>query len=145
MILGIGSAQESYTWRNPFTAGERFEMIDRALREAHFAGWLAFPIVDIERHSVWVSHVESLLPPFDVVHTNNPLTRLLFERAGYAVESPTLIERGRFEGETIRRALAKRVEWVDFVPPSVRDYLKELNAEERLKLLADRKENPTGR
>ena len=31
LLLAIGSAEESFTWTNPFTAGERFEMIDRAL------------------------------------------------------------------------------------------------------------------
>ena len=25
LLIGIGSAEESYTWENPFTAGERIE------------------------------------------------------------------------------------------------------------------------
>src|SRR5207245_2773190 len=31
IIVGIGSAQYSHTGENPFTAGERYEMIKRAL------------------------------------------------------------------------------------------------------------------
>ncbi len=138
IILGIGSAQESYTWKNPFTAGERFEMIERALHEAGAIGWLAVPIVDIERHSIWVSHVETFLPSFDRIYTNNPLTRLLFERAGYPVEAPTWIERARYEGEKIRCAIVDDAEWPTLVPPAVHAYLNEIRAVDRLKLLSER-------
>ena len=31
LIVGIGSAQESHTLENPYTAGERIEMIRRCL------------------------------------------------------------------------------------------------------------------
>ncbi len=88
LLIGIGTREESYTAENPFTAGERFEMIDRALREAHVTGVEIVPVADIRRHALWVRYLEGLLPPFREVYTNNPLTRLLFEKAGYPVESP---------------------------------------------------------
>lgn len=137
LILGIGSAQESYTFENPFTAGERGEMIERALREVGVTGCSVVPIPDINRHSLWVAHLESLLPPFDRVYTNNPLTRLLFERAGYSVESPTLVHRDEYEGTRIRRLLASGGPWADSVPPAVATYLREIDGEGRLHLLAD--------
>ncbi|HEY6237928.1 MAG TPA: nicotinamide-nucleotide adenylyltransferase [Thermoplasmata archaeon] len=135
LILGIGSAQVSYTDENPFTAGERFEMIERALAEAGVSGCLAVPLPDIDRHAMWVAYLESQLPPFSRVYTNNPLTRLLFERAGYAVESPPMIDRPRFEGTRLRAALRSGDGWKELVPPSVRDYLLEIRAPERLRLL----------
>lgn len=136
LLLGIGSAEESYTWKDPFTAGERFEMIVRALDEAHVDGVQAVPIPDIRRHALWVRYVESLLPPFDRVYTNNPLTELLFDRAGYDVERPSLIDRRRFEGVHVRQRLAAGRGWKELVPPAVARYLETIAAPARLKLLA---------
>ncbi|MGA8303429.1 MAG: nicotinamide-nucleotide adenylyltransferase [Thermoplasmata archaeon] len=135
LILGIGSAQESYTWKNPFTSGERAEMIARALREAEIDRVVAVPLPDIQRHSLWVRYVESLLPPFERVYTNNPLTRLLFEQARYPVESPSLVERSKFEGATVRDHLARDEGWRPLVPPAVVEYLVELGAPARLAVL----------
>lgn len=136
LILGIGSAQASYTRSNPFTAGERGEMIERALHEAHLDHWVAVPVVDIDRHAVWVAHLESLLPTFERVYTNNPLTRLLFEQAGYAVESPELVDRAHLEGARIRSRIVEGGDWKPFVPPSVAAYLDEIGGPARLRLLA---------
>jgi nicotinamide-nucleotide adenylyltransferase len=138
LLIGIGSAQESFTWKNPFTAGERFEMIDRALAGEKRGRVHIVPVVDIDRHAQWVQYLESLLPTFDRVYTNNPLTRLLFERAGYDVESPPLIDRDRFEGEHVRAALAAGNDWEPLVPPAVVAYLTELDAPRRLAMLRTR-------
>ena len=142
LLLAIGSAQASYTLDNPFTAGERIEMIDRALAEAGLAGCVAIPVVDIDRHALWVSHLESTLPPFDRVYTNNPLTRLLFERAGYDVESPALVNRRDLEGVRIRRLLASGGRWAGRVPPAVAAYLREIDAASRLRLLGGDRSPP---
>jgi nicotinamide-nucleotide adenylyltransferase len=138
LILAIGSAEESYTWKNPFTAGERFEMMDRTLGASAAPRLHLVPVADIRRHAQWVRYLESLLPTFGRVYTNNPLTRLLFERAGYAVESPPLYARARYEGEHIRRGLAANRGWRPLVPPAVADYLTELEAPRRLRMLRAR-------
>ncbi|MCI4343897.1 MAG: nicotinamide-nucleotide adenylyltransferase [Thermoplasmata archaeon] len=135
LLLAIGSAEESYTWKNPFTAGERFEMIDRALGPLDGVGYRIVPVADIRRHAQWVAYLESFLPPFDRVYTNNPLTRLLFERAGYAVESPPLYSRTKFEGEHIRTLLARGRGWRELVSAPVAEYLTEIEAPHRLSLL----------
>lgn len=135
LLLAIGSAEQSYTWKNPFTAGERFEMAVRALREARIDGVECVPVADIQRHALWVRYLESLLPPFDRVYTNNPLTRLLFEGAGYAVERPRLIERRRFEGANVRDHLASDRGWRPLVPPAVVRFLATVGGPARLKLL----------
>ncbi|EQD64400.1 nicotinamide-nucleotide adenylyltransferase, partial [mine drainage metagenome] len=135
LLVAIGTAEESYTWRNPFTAGERFEMIDRAARAANLSGVEIVPLPDIRRHAQWVAYAESMLPPFERVYSNNPLTRLLFERAGYAVEAPPLRDRARFEGAQIRARLAEDRGWRPLVPPATADYLGSIGAPARLRLL----------
>jgi len=135
LVLGVGSAQESYTWKNPFTAGERLEMIHLALTEARIGGVHAVPIPDIQRHAMWVRYVESMVPRFERVHTNNPLTRLLFERDGYTVDAPELVDRAQLQGEVVRRRLADDRDWRSLVPSEVGAYLSELKAPARLALL----------
>ena len=135
LILGVGSAQAAFTWHDPFTSGERLEMIGAALAEAGIAGTVAIPVPDIDRHALWVRYLEGLLPRFERVYTNNPLTRLLFEQAGYRVESPTLVERARFEGERIREELAADGNWRSSVPPAVAALLEAIHAPARLATL----------
>jgi len=138
LVIGIGSAEQSYTWENPFTAGERFEMISSALEEAGLDRIAIIPVPDIQRHALWVRHLEALLPSFDRVYTNNPLTRVLFERSGYAVESPPLIDRRRFEGASIRARLAAGRSVRDRVPPAIDRYLSAIGAPARLRILRER-------
>ncbi len=137
LVLGIGSAQESYTWKNPFTTAERMEMVALALAEARAEGVLAIPLPDIQRHALWVRYAETILPPFGRVYTNNPLTRLLFEQAKYPVEAPSLVDRARFEGENVRDHLANDRDWRPLVPSEVARYLVEIGAPVRLRVLRE--------
>jgi nicotinamide-nucleotide adenylyltransferase len=138
LLLGVGSAQASYSWTNPFTAGERVEMIEAALEEASVRGVSVVPIAATDRQAVWVAHVESMLPTFERVYTNNPLTRTLFERAGYAVTNPAMVERERFEGARVRAALAEDRGWKELLPPAVARLLAGWQAPQRLALLRPR-------
>jgi len=142
VLLAIGSAEQSYTWENPFTAGERYEMIDRALRDAKITRTTIVPVADISRHALWVRYLEGLLPPFERVYTHNPLTHLLFERAGYPVENPPLFDRMLHEGSRIREMLARGQDIQAFVPAAVDRYLKEIGATERLRLLRPARPSP---
>jgi nicotinamide-nucleotide adenylyltransferase len=139
LLLGIGSAQESHTWTNPFTAGERWEMISAALEEAKVDRWAAFPIPDIQRHSQWVAYVASLLPRFEHVYTHNPLTKVLFEEAGYAVETPPLERRRLWQGDTIRRRISSGAVWKSLVPPAVGRWIERARGPERIRLIAPEK------
>jgi nicotinamide-nucleotide adenylyltransferase len=138
LLLAVGSAQESFTAENPFTAGERIEMIQAALAEAHVEGCLPVPVADLHQHTQWVAYLRGLLPTFSVVYTNNPLTRLLFERDRIRVESPPLIDREKFQGAEVRRRLLRGEGWTELVPPSVARYLEEIGAPERLRRIAER-------
>ena len=143
LLLVIGSAEESYTAENPFTASERQEMIARALAGARVDRVVPVPVADIRRHALWVRYLEGLLPPFDRVYSHNPLTLMLFTRAGYATDSPPLIDRARLEGVRIREQLSRAESVSALVPPAVDRYLAEIGAADRLKAL--RPEGATAR
>jgi nicotinamide-nucleotide adenylyltransferase len=135
LLIGIGSSQESYTPRQPFTAGERFDMITRTLLFEKVSRCWVIPIPDINVHAVWVSHVESLLPRFEQVYSNDPLTRVLFEEAGYEVPELPFFNRGSLEGSEIRRRMLAGEDWKGLVPVPVLKVLEELHGEERVRAL----------
>ncbi|MCS7097190.1 MAG: nicotinamide-nucleotide adenylyltransferase [Candidatus Methanomethylicia archaeon] len=141
IIVVIGSAQASHTLENPFTAGERVEMIRLALQENNvdLNKFIIVPVEDTvnNNHSIWVSKVRSLIPKFNVVFTNSPLTKRLFEEEKIKVEGIPYINRQRFSGTIIRRMIIEGDEgWKELVPKSVYEYIIEIKGDERLKELA---------
>jgi nicotinamide-nucleotide adenylyltransferase len=133
LIIGIGSAQYSHTVENPFTAGERHLMISRALKEEGMEEYFLVPIVDINRYAVWVSHVVSLVPPFEVVFTNNNLTRRLFSEASYQVRDSPMFNRELYSGTEIRRRMATGEDWKGLVPPAVAKVIGEIDGVGRIR------------
>jgi len=139
LIVGIGSAQDSHTLDNPFTAGERVEMILRCLGKER-ARTIIVPIPDINRYAIWVSHVESLVPPFEVVFSNNSLTKSLFEEAEYKVFPTKIYDRSKYSGSEIRERMLNNRPWEDLVPEQIVEFLKGLDAAGRLSASANQDE-----
>jgi len=139
LIIVLGSAQYSHRLENPFTTGERIEMIRAALSEANIScdRYMIIPVPDTNGvHSIWVSQVISYIPKFDVVFTNEPLTRRLFIEAGFKVESIPFFDREIFSATEIRRRMLEDSDWEKLVPRSVADVIKSINGVERLRSLA---------
>lgn len=136
VFVAVGSAQRSHELRNPFTVGERFEMLQAALAEARLRNVQLFPVPDIHRHAAWAGYVASLLPRFDVVVTNNPLTRRLFARAGYRVRSGALWRPDACSGTAIRARWTRGEEATDLLPPAVERVARRIGAAERVQVLA---------
>ena len=133
LIVVIGSAEESHTERNPFTAGERFQMIISSLRPNERSRIFIVPIRDMNRYSVWVNHLESYLPPFDVVFSNSDLTRSLFKQAGYEVRKTRAYNPTLYSATRIRRRIVSDEPWRDSVPQPVVGILEGIEAKRRLK------------
>ena len=135
LIIVIGSAQYSHTFENPFTAGERIEMLRLALIEEgiDLSKIFLIPVPDVGEHSIWVSKVKSFCPSFDVVYTNNSLVRRLFEEEGFPVESTGLYRRDLEMGTAIRERMLRGEPWENLVPKSVAEYIKRIKGVERLR------------
>ena len=138
LIVGIGSAQESHTLENPFTAGERVLMLTRALAEAgiNLSRVHLIPIPDVNNNAVWVSHVISLSPPFEIVYSGNPLVRRLFKEAGFKTKTPPMFKRKEYWGTEIRDRMISGERWEELVPKAVVEVMREIKAVERLKDLS---------
>lgn len=132
IIIGIGSAQLSHDADNPFTAGERVLMITRALKDLDKPCYV-IPIEDIKRNALWVAHIISMTPPFDIVYTSNPLVIRLFTEAHIPVCSPDLFERQTHSGTSIRDMMRNGESWEHLVPPVVTRVITEIRGMDRVR------------
>lgn len=137
LYVVVGSAQRSHERDNPFTAGERITMIKSALdgNGVDPSKWMAIPIVDADSHSLWVTSVESMVPKFDVVFTNDALTFLLFNEGGIEVKAVPYLDRSRYSATNVRARILERKDWDSLVPPQVAKLVKRFGGVERVRAL----------
>jgi len=107
-------------------------MLLSSLKPDERARILILPIRDVNRYSVWVNHVESYVPPFDVVFSNSDLTRSLFKEAGYSVRKTKAYNPDEYSATEIRRRIVAGERWESLVPEPVEAFLNALNAKQRL-------------
>ena len=135
LVIVIGSAQYSHNINDPFTAGERLTMVRIALEEAGIGYprvWIV-PVPDVHLHMMWVSAVKGYTPKFEVVYSNEPLTRRLFVEAGYKVKSIRFHERKLYSSTEIRERMLENGSWEELVPKSVAYFIKEIDGVNRLR------------
>lgn len=136
LIIVIGTAQESHTIVNPFTAGERMYMIREALRWGgiDLGRVYIIPVPDILMNSVWPYYLKLFTPPFDTGISRNPLVIRLFREAGYRVLIPPPFDRERYSSTKIRKMMLSGDEsWRDLVPPAVAEIIDAIDGVSRLR------------
>ena len=137
IIIGIGSAQDSFSLKNPLTAGERIEMIrDLAKGMGFLERVIIVPIPDIHENMVWPARVMELVPKFDRVYSGNELVLALFENFGVKTIRIKHVNRYIYQGSVIRNKIISGEDWKDLVPEKVYQFLKRVGFEERIKRLA---------
>ncbi len=134
LIILVGSAQHSHTVENPFTAGERLTMIKLALKEAGIdpARYMVTPLPDAEFHKVWVAHLLSQTPEFQLAFTNEPLTGRLLKEAGIRVERIPFYHREIYSAREVRQRMLNGSDWETLVPRSIVAYLKKIDGVNRI-------------
>lgn len=132
VLVAIGSAQYAHTSDNPFSAGERSDLLRAGLEELGLENVHVFAVTDIHDHPRWVEHVVGSMPAFDVVLTHNPVTKRLFEDAGYKVRPVALWRPQECSGRRIRDAWARGKDASDLLLPSVAKKLKGLQGPQRV-------------
>jgi len=136
LVVVIGTAQESHTVVNPFTAGERVVMLKLALKEVgvDLDRIYIIPVPDVLMNSVWVHYVSMYVPRFKYGVARNPLVIRLFREAGYEVLIPPAYDRLKYSSTRVRRLILEgSSEWRDLVPKSVADFIDEIKGVERLR------------
>jgi len=132
LVVVIGSAEDSHTDKNPFTAGERYQMLLSSLTQNERSRVIVIPVRDVNRYSVWANHIESYVPPFDIVFSNSDLTRSLFADAGYEVRKTKAYNPKMYSATEVRRRIVSGERWEHLVPPPVAAFLRGIGAKQRL-------------
>ncbi len=135
LIIAIGSSQEAHTIENPFTAGERRDMIRESLRTRF--KYSIVEIADINDDSKWVSHVKRIVPDFELVYTNGELERDLFADAGIEVKTTPFFNRDRYSGTAIRERILEGLGWRDLVPDGTIKVIERVDGVKRIQKLSE--------
>ncbi len=135
IVIAIGSAQEAFTCHNPFTAGERIEMIHRVLSREGISRdryWL-IPVPDIHKPLAWTSYLLGLIPRVEAVATGNPHVAGIYGWLGLRVIELELYKPRLYNGTRIRHLMTYSDEWMDYVPDAVVEYIMGINGVSRVK------------
>jgi len=133
--IGIGSSNKYNERRNPFSSDERREMIISSIKPSIIDSIKIFNIPDVDNHKKWAFHVDSIVPKYDLVFTNDEFTQILFEKHKSKVIPVPLKEREKFSGTNVRQLILDDKNWQDLVPKGVQKVLEKINATDRLKNL----------
>lgn len=136
VILAIGSAQFSHTKENPMTAGERIECIWNQLKhDGILSRVIIASVPDLGIHKQWIAAVKQHCPKFEVVFSNDPLTRMLFAEEGYDIRSIPFFDRNKYEATKIREAIYRGEPWENLVPFRIAEFIKNNKIDERIRML----------
>lgn len=132
VIVCVAASQLSYTISNPFSSGERIEMILRSIKELRDKV-IILTSPNTESNSFWVENIIDTFPPFEKVYTNNTLVRLLWEKRGYKVSEVKFYQKEEFNGTLIRKLISLDKKWDSLVTVETRNYIHEIDGEKRIK------------
>ncbi len=130
--IGIGSSNKSNEKRNPFTADERKEMIISSLDNVTKKLIQIYYIPDIDVHEKWTYHIDSIVPKYDIVFSNDDFTHTLYQKRGIKVIPVPLKERENLSGTNIREKIAMGKSWEELVSEGTKKILLKIDAERRL-------------
>ena len=145
IIIAVTSAQYNYLEKDPFTAGERIEMIRNSMRESG-ADPGRYMILGLEnQHNVatWPAYLKAALPPFQRVYSGNPYVAALLRDYKIEAVQPEMLDRERFNATALRRMMATGGDWRSLVPPAVVRFVESVGGESRIRTILGSDTDPT--
>jgi len=146
VIIAITSSQFNYLEKDPFTAGERIEMIRDSLHDSDVDLSRCF-IVAIENQfniATWASYLKSALPHFDKVYSGNDYVRMLLADYEINVVCPNFLDKLNYNATHIRLMIIRNDNnWKNYVPNAVVKFLQRIDGKTRLTVISKSDTNPT--
>lgn len=143
VIIVIGSAEKNFLPDNPLTAGERFQLIEEALKEAKISTdhYCIIPVRNVNNYALWVNHINCYVPPYNRLFTGSEIVKACYEgkyhRAGEKNKiGPEIFRLKRvlkISATKVREAILKNKNWEKLVPPAVTKLLRTWHIEKRLR------------
>ena len=133
--VGIGSSNKSIEKSNPFSAEERKEMILSSIDDSMKNKITIYFIPDVDNHVKWIEKIDTIVPKFDIVFSNDPLTDHLYSKRTVQVISIPFLNRDTLSGTNIRNLIINDQKWENFVPEDTKNFLINFGVKEHLKNL----------
>ncbi len=133
--LGLGSANKTIEKNNPFTVEERKQMILSSINDSMKNKISIYFIPDLDNHVKWVEKIDSIVPKFDIIFSNDPLTNHLYSKREVQVISIPFLKRDQLSGTRIRNLIKSDQKWNDLVPNGTKILLENLDVKNRLEIL----------
>lgn len=133
--LGIGSSNKKLEKNNPFSADERREMIEGSLEPEMKNRVKIFYIPDLDDHKKWVENIDAIVPEYQIVFSNDELTRHIYSRKGIQVVAIPFDQRDMLSGTNIRELISAQKDWEHLVPQGTKNVLNRLPTKDRLSKL----------
>lgn len=133
LVIGISQAHISHVVTDPFTGGERYQMIKSFLESERLMSRAdIIPIPIDATPTTWVPIIRSISPPFNIIYARSPLTQSLFQYWGYEVVK-NLHSGNLLSATEVRGAISSRENWSELVPESVASVIRNIDGIYRVK------------
>jgi nicotinamide-nucleotide adenylyltransferase len=133
--VGLGSSNKSIEKNNPFSAEERKEMILSSIDDSMKNKITIYFIPDVDNHVKWIEKIDTIVPKFDIVFSNDPLTDHLYSKRTVQVISIPFLKRDQLSGTRIRNLIKSDQKWDDLIPNRTKILLENLDVKNRLEIL----------
>jgi|TARA_B100000959_G_scaffold211976_1_gene222872 nicotinamide-nucleotide adenylyltransferase len=133
--VGLGSSNKSIEKNNPFSAEERKEMILSSIDDSMKNKITIYFIPDVDNHVKWIEKIDTIVPKFDIVFSNDPLTDHLYSKRTVQVISIPFLKRDQLSGTRIRNLIKSDQKWDDLIPNGTKILLENLDVKNRLEIL----------
>ncbi len=133
--IGLGSSNKPIEKNNPFSAEERKEMILSSIDEPMKDKISIYFIPDLDDHVKWIEKIDTIVPKFDIVFSNDELTKHLYSKRTVPITPIPFLKRDALSGTNIRKLIISDQKWNDLVPDGTKNFLIKISAKDRLKNL----------
>ncbi len=133
--LGLGSSNKPMEKNNPFSVDERKKMILSSIEDSIKNKISIFPIPDLDDHVKWIQNIDTIVPDYEIIFSNDPMTEHLYSKRKIQVTAIPFLKRDQLSGTRLRDLIKSDQKWDDLVPEGTKLILENLDAKNRLKIL----------
>jgi len=133
--LGLGSSNKPMEKNNPFSIEERQQMILSSIEDSIKNKISIYPIPDLDNHVKWIENIDTIVPDYEIVFSNDPMTEHLYSKRNVDVITIPFLKRNQLSGTRLRELIKSDQKWDDLVPEGTKILLQNFDAKNRLNIL----------
>ena len=124
--VGLGSSNIPAEKNNPFTAEQRKEMILSSIDDSMKERISIYFIPDVDNHIKWIEKIDTIVPKFDIIFSNDELTNHLYSKRNIQVLPIPFLNRESLSGTNIRDLIISDQKWDDLFLMELEIFWKKL-------------------